>query len=393
MLENESSLIMMATDLGINNEPIIVSCPQTQKQIQQHEKTEPDISTWIGHSPLINASGCLCATNKMLDELRAGDPAGICTKSCTLNPRVGNPEPRYWEHDDGMMTLNSMGLPNLGVDYYLDYFKTRDYDGWRCMSLAVLGPIEDTYTMLRKIIQPGSPIDAIEFNLSCPNLEGKEIIAYDKPALQELLSALEDCCQKLIIDAVVESDELAAQAILSKYVISKTEYKPPEFGIKLPPYWQISDYHEVAEMLNPNWISFIHTVNSVPNALVIDYEKEETVIHPKQGFGGLGGEIIKPIALANVRGFYLAFQELGGGWDKIKIIGCGGVSTGQDVFEMILAGADAVSVGSQLLLEGPQCLTRISDELRQILTKKGYRNLDEFRGRLKIRPAISINSM
>ena len=144
-------------------------------------------------------------------------------------------------------------------------------------------------------------------------------------------------------------------------------------------------------MLNPAWISFIHTVNSVPNALVIDYEREETVIHPKQGFGGLGGEIIKPIALANVRGFYLAFQQLGGAWDKIRIIGCGGVSTGQDVFEMILAGADAVSVGSQLLIEGPQCLARIENELKQILRKKGYWNLDEFRGRLKVRPAITNN--
>ena len=175
-------------------------------------------------------------------------------------------------------------------------------------------------------------------------------------------------------------------------IIGKMEYKPPEFGIKLPPYWQLSDYREIAQMLNPTWISFIHTVNSVPNALVIDPDLEETVIHPKLGFGGLGGEIIKPIALANVRGFYLAFQELGAGWNKIKIIGCGGVSTGQDVFEMILAGADAVSVGSQLLIEGPQCLARIEDELQQILNKKGYRNLDEFRGRLKVRAPITINN-
>jgi dihydroorotate dehydrogenase (fumarate) len=375
------------------------NCPRTathaepsNNEIIQAEAV-PNITTWLGHSPLINASGCLCATNKMLDKLKAANPAGICTKSCTLKPRDGNPEPRYWEHNDGMMTLNSMGLPNLGVDYYLDYFKTRDYeyDGWRCMSLAVLGPIEDTYTMLQKIIQPGSPVDAIEFNLSCPNLEGKEIVAYDKPALKELLLVLEDCCQQLIACAASKIDELATTNNVPGYIIGKTEYTPPEFGIKLPPYWQLSDYREIAQMLNPSWISFIHTVNSIPNALVIDPEQEETVIHPKLGFGGLGGEIIKPIALANIRGFYLAFQELCGKWDTIRIIGCGGVSTGQDVFEMILAGADAVSVGSQLLIEGPECLSRIADELRQILNKKGYRNLDEFRGRLKIRPAITNN--
>jgi dihydroorotate dehydrogenase (fumarate) len=341
---------------------------------------EPDIGTWLGHSPLINASGCMCATNKMLDKLRAGNPAGICTKSCTLNPRPGNPEPRYWEHDEGLMTLNSMGLPNLGVDYYIDYFKTKcgEYDGWRCMSLAVLGPLDDVVLMLSKIFQSElessniPAIDAIEFNLSCPNLEGKEIVAYDKPALRKLLQDLDQICERLI---------------------ANSNQPPPEFGIKLPPYWQLSDYREIAGMINPNWISFIHTVNSVPNALVIDFDMEETVIHPKQGFGGLGGEIIKPIALANIRGFYLAFQELGGGWDKVKIIGCGGVATGQDVFEMILAGADAVSVGSQLLIEGPGCLGRISGELRQILKNKGYRNLDEFRGRLKVRKPIINNSV
>ncbi len=341
----------------------------------------PDISTWIGHSPLINASGCMCATNNMLDELKAGDPAGICTKSCTLDPRMGNPEPRYWEHEDGMMTLNSMGLPNLGVDYYLDYFKTRDneYDGWRCMSLAVLGPLDDMTRMLKKIIQPGSPIDAVEFNLSCPNLEGKEILAYDKPALKKILADLEGECQFLIARAHANAYELDIDA--------NGSYTPPQFGIKLPPYWQVSDYREIAQMINPMMFSFIHTINSVPNALVIDYDREETVIHPKLGFGGLGGEIIKPIALANVRGFYLAFQELGGTWKNIKIIGCGGVSHGQDVFEMILAGADAVSVGSQLMIEGAGCIARINEELTDIMHRKGYHSLDDFRGRLKVRAA------
>lgn len=337
-----------------------------------------NISSWFGKTPLINASGCLCATNKMLDELKTGDPAGICTKSCTLEPRPGNPEPRYWEHEEGMMTLNSMGLPNLGVDYYLDYFKTRDneYDGWRCMSLAVLGPMEDTYQMLAKIIRPGVPVDAIEFNLSCPNLEGKEILAYDKPALKKILADLEAECQFLIARAHAKAYESDIDA--------NGSYTPPQFGIKLPPYWQLQDYREIAKMINPMMFSFIHTINSVPNALVIDADREETVIHPKQGFGGLGGEIIKPIALANVRGFYLAFQELGHPWKKIKIIGCGGVSHGQDVFEMILAGADAVSVGSQLMIEGAGCIARINEELIEILRRKGYHSLDEFRGRLKV---------
>lgn len=341
----------------------------------------PDITTWLGHTPLINASGCMCATQQMLDELQTGEPAGICSKSCTLQPRNGNLEPRYWEHEKGTMTLNSMGLPNLGVDYYLDYFNNmcENYSGWRCISLAVLGPLEDTYKMLNKIIQPGIQINAIEFNLSCPNLEGKEILAYDKHTLQKILFELEIYCNKLIEYITTTSD-----------ITPDNKYIPPEFGIKLPPYWQISDYSDIARIINPKWISFIHTVNSVPNALVVNYETEETVIYPKRGFGGLGGEIIKPVALANIRGFYLAFKELGHEWENIKIIGCGGVNSGKDVFEMILTGADAVSIGSQLLIEGVKCISRIADELMLIMHSKGYHTLNDFKGRLKIIKPVNI---
>jgi dihydroorotate dehydrogenase (fumarate) len=363
------------------NTPNSNKVPEAEFPTESQQEIPVNISCWFGPNPLINASGCMCATRKMLDELKAGDPAGICTKSCTPEPRMGNPEPRYWEHEEGIMTLNSMGLPNLGVDYYLDYFKTRDneYDGWRCMSLAVLGPLDDITQMLKKIIHPGSPVDAIEFNLSCPNLEGKEILAYDKSALKKILADLESECQFLIARAHANADELS--------INGHGTYTPPQFGIKLPPYWQMSDYREIAQMINPMMFSFIHTINSVPNALVIDFDREETVIHPKLGFGGLGGEIIKPIALANVRGFYLAFQELGSQWNKIRIIGCGGVSHGQDVFEMILAGADAVSVGSQLMIEGAGCINRINEELIDIMRRKGYHSIDDFRGRLKVRAA------
>lgn len=325
-----------------------------------------DITTFIGRSPFINASGCLCATRTMLADLETGEPAGICSKSCTLIHRSGNPEPRYWEHPNGQLTINSMGLPNLGVDYYLNYFVETDFKGWKCISLAVMS-LSETRDMLNRVLSNHLVVDAIEFNLSCPNLEGKEIVAYDKPALGNLLRELEQVCREL-------------ESNTSRW---------PKFGIKLPPYFQIADYLDIARMLNPDWISFIHTVNSVPNALVIDIASEETVIHPKQGFGGLGGEVIKAIALANVRGFWLAFRQLGGKWSDIQIIGCGGISRGEDVFEMILAGASAVSIGSQLMIEGPGCIARMTDELIQIMHSKNYQKLSDFKGRLKVRPALT----
>ena len=78
-----STTIIANTNTEVSHETAILL--QSQTQIQLTEKQEPDISTWLGHSPLLNASGCMCATSKMLDELKNGNPAGICTKSSLLH--------------------------------------------------------------------------------------------------------------------------------------------------------------------------------------------------------------------------------------------------------------------------------------------------------------------
>jgi dihydroorotate dehydrogenase (fumarate) len=156
-----------------------------------------------------------------------------------------------------------------------------------------------------------------------------------------------------------------------------------KLGLKLPPYFEFSQFDIVVDILKSynGLIHFIHCINSVPNGLVIDPETEAPVIKPKGGFGGLGGAIIKPIALANVRAFYTRFKAQG---LSIDIIGSGGVTTGTDVFEFILAGAEMVSVGSQLMIEGVICFTHIIDELEEVMNIKGYESLDKFRGKLKM---------
>ena len=91
-------------------------------------------------------------------------------------------------------------------------------------------------------------------------------------------------------------------------------------------------------------INFITCINSIANGLVIDTVKECPVIYPKSGFGGIGGNIVKPTALANVRQFYNLLSP------KMSVIGCGGVLTGEDAFHHLLAGASAVSVGTSLMV-------------------------------------------
>ena len=110
---------------------------------------------------------------------------------------------------------------------------------------------------------------------------------------------------------------------------------------------------------------------------MIDPGRETVVIKPKGGFGGLGGTVIKPVALANVRAFWKAFDG------RLPIIGVGGIVTGTDAFEHLLAGASAVQVGTALVEEGTTIFGRIAGELRALLMKKGYASVSSVVGRLK----------
>jgi dihydroorotate dehydrogenase (fumarate) len=118
-------------------------------------------------------------------------------------------------------------------------------------------------------------------------------------------------------------------------------------------------------------------INSVGNGLVVDPEREAAVIKPKGGFGGLGGAIIKPVALANVRAFWKIFEG------RVPIIGTGGVMDGMDAFEHFLCGASAVQVGTVLVEEGIEVFGRLEMELTAHLTQKGYRTPADCRGKLK----------
>lgn len=330
--------------------------------------TTISIQCKYGKNPLINASGCMCATKQMLDELCVGVSGAMITKSATLLPRAGNPEPRYWESLDSLYTINSMGLPNCGLKYYLDYYRELSHTSntkIRFISIAGM-TLDENKAMIDLIFDTDTQyykyVDAIEINLSCPNIVGHQQLAYDFEELTIYLGILIPYIQTC-----------------SK---SMSETKHIKLGLKLPPYFEFCQFDIIVNILKSydGIINFIHCINSVPNGLVIDPETESPVIKPNAGFGGLGGTIIKPIALANVRAFYTRFQEKN---VCIDIIGSGGVTTGTDVFEFILAGAEMVSVGSQLMMEGVVCFEHILDELEEVMNIKGYTTLEEFRGKLK----------
>ncbi|WP_447971859.1 dihydroorotate oxidase [Nitrospira sp. M1] len=305
-----------------------------------------DLSTTIAgvHFPtcLMNASGARCVTKHDLHQLGESQAGAIVTKSMTPQERSGNPEPRYVSFPGG--SINSMGLPNLGYQAYAELIPgLRHYKKPIVASIAGLKPSD--FLEAVKAINDAKP-DLMEINLSCPNIPGKPQIGYDFQASEELLLKIRD---------------LAV----------------PPIGVKLPPYFDPVHHEAMAEVLTRVGVSFISAINSVGNGLVLDVETETVVIKPKGGFGGVGGRIIKPVALANVRAFYKLVGE------TIQIIGTGGVETGQDVFEHLLCGASAVQIGTALVDENVKVFERLERELTDWLRKKGYNSVAECRGKLK----------
>jgi dihydroorotate dehydrogenase (fumarate) len=148
-------------------------------------------------------------------------------------------------------------------------------------------------------------------------------------------------------------------------------------GVKLPPYFDPAHQEAMARVLERVGVDFLSLINSVGNGLVVDPEKEAVVIKPKGGFGGLGGTLIKPVALANVRAFWKLFSG------RLPIIGTGGVTSGVDAFEHFLCGASAVQVGTVLVEEGLGVFERLEREVAAVLARKGYDSPAACRGKLK----------
>ena len=152
-----------------------------------------------------------------------------------------------------------------------------------------------------------------------------------------------------------------------------------KFGVKLPPYFDPIHFDYASDILSYyNTLSYITCSNSIGNGLLINTETEETRIRPKNGLGGIGGKYCLPVALSNI----FQFNER---LPNIDIVGCGGIYNGEDVFQHILAGACAVQVGTCLYENGISTFNKLYNELIELMKKKGYKCLNEFKGKIKIK--------
>ncbi len=282
-------------------------------------------------NPTILASGILDNTGEILK--RISKYAGAVTaKSISPEPRTGHETPNIVELEDKSL-LNAMGLPNPGMENFAQELKIAK-TGEAPLIINVVGKtVEDFVAVAEKL---GNLGDAVEINLSCPNVKG----------------GLE----------FSQSPEIASEVV--KKV--KKVVKVPIFA-KLGP--NVNSVVEIAKAVEKAGADGITAINTMP-ALAIDVETAKVVLTNKSG--GMSGHALRPIA---VKCIYQIYENV-----KIPIVGTGGVLTGEDSAELMMAGAAAVGIGTAVWNEGPEAFKRITSEFEKFLQRKGYKNASDLTG-------------
>ncbi len=261
---------------------------------------------------------------------------GISVKGLTPLPRNGNPSPRIAETPLGM--LNSVGLQNPGVDAFI----ARELPWLKTQGLTIIANIsgntpEEYGEMCAKLSAAG--VDMIEVNISCPNVKAGGLAYGTKP-------------------------EMAAEVT----EIAKRHATVP-IMVKLSP--NVTDITEIARAVEGAGADAISLINTI-RGMVIDVNTRRPVL--KMNTGGLSGPAILPVAVRMVWEVASAV--------KVPILGMGGISTGADAAQMLLAGATAVAVGAATFSD-PYAPLRILEELEAICDRQGVKSVTELTGAIQ----------
>lgn len=278
-----------------------------------------------------------------MHELGESNSSAIVWGSITPKQRRGNPEPRYFY--EGSFALNSIDLENIGWRRCAKHLEAlQGYDKPLWLSLAAFSMMEffEFFESIREEDFKG----VVELNLTCPNIEGKRIIAYDTGLVAVIV--------KKARDVLGESATL---------------------GVKLNYHPDTHYTYLIAGILSRLDVDFVVLGNTIPNAFVLDPTTLQPEIRPNGGLAGLSGAYIKPLHLGLVRQFRARFDELGN--THIKIVGLGGIETGQDVLEYLVAGADICQVGTLYGEKGPRIFDRILGEFFELTQAHGFSSLED----------------
>jgi len=283
-------------------------------------------------NPVLTASGTFGYGYELSDLIPLSELGGIVTKTITLEPQEGNLQPRIAEVESGI--LNTIGLQNIGVKAFIKGPLKRLSKIGIPVIVSIAGARVSEYIKIAKILSMQNGVSAIELNLSCPNLK-KKIICHDLCLVSEIVRGVKDISKVPVI-------------------------------AKLSPL--VTDIVEIAMAAQNSGVDGVTLANTYP-AMAIDVETFKSKLSTVKG--GISGSCIKPMS---VRCVYDAYQSI-----KVPIIGCGGIMTGEDAVEFILAGATVVSVGSSSLIS-PKNLVKIICGIENILKRKNINSVKDIIG-------------
>jgi len=285
-------------------------------------------------NPTMLASGILGQTGRsLLRVANEGGAAALVTKSIGLEAREGHGSPSLIELDNGL--LNAMGLPNPGIENFHEEMEIARQSGVPIIGSVFASSPSDFAQLARKMEDMGA--NAVELNLSCPHAEGYGI--------------------------EMGSDPIMVASIVKEVVDS---VKIPVFSKLSPMVPDISKIAQAVEGAGGHGIVAINTMRGMS----IEPEMGMPVL--KNKIGGLSGPAIKPVG---VRSVYEISSKV-----NIPVIGVGGINTGMDAVEYIMAGASAVQIGSGVHYRGIDVFKKVSREIEDFMRANGYTRISEMVG-------------
>jgi dihydroorotate dehydrogenase (NAD+) catalytic subunit len=292
-------------------------------------------------SPLVLASGIWGTTVSLL--VRAGEAGcgAVTAKSCGPTPRSGHVNPTCVDWGHGL--INAIGLANPGVDAEVELLAAAreqlDARGVALFASIFAGPPEEFAIVARRVAE-AKPA-AIEVNISCPNVHSE----FGEPY----------------------AADAAAAAEVTRHVVRAVEAAGIPVIVKLAP--NVPNIARIGKAVVDAGASALCAINTMPG-MVIDAESGQAILANRSG--GISGPALKPIALKCIYDLHRACPDT-------PIIGTGGVTTGIDALEMVMAGATAVGVGSAVYYRGAEAITLIRREMEEWLDAHGA-SLEEIRG-------------
>ncbi len=287
-------------------------------------------------NPVTTGSGTFGFGREYAEYFDLSELGAVCLKALSAKPRLGNKSPRIAETNDGI--LNSVGLQNPGAKHFLEneLDRLRKFDTKLIANLC--GSTVEDYVEVAEML--GDKLDMLELNISCPNVKvGGMAFGTDPKMVEEVTSKVKAVAKAPLI-------------------------------VKLSP--NVTDIAEIAKAAEAGGADALSLINTLLG-MKIDIKTRRPVLN--NNTGGLSGLAVMPVA---VRMVHQVRQAV-----KLPIIGMGGITSGEDAIEFLLAGADAVAVGTAGIVD-PYAWIKVRNGINDYLDQNGYKSVKEIVGKLEL---------